>query len=511
MPIHPIAVVDRVIDEYRDYLLTEFRAKDEGLRDELKRALQEQGFLAQEPFFQAYRPFKEGKPWHALGLDKRIAKALEKRSGSKTSFLHQSEAITHLLGKDASPLAVTTGTGSGKSECFLVPVLQNAIDDASRFSRDGLTAILIYPMNALATDQEKRIREYLDDSGHTAIRVERYDRTTSAAKREEMRRKPPHVLLTNYMMLEYLLVRPADRENLFKNHRCRFIVLDEVHTYRGSLGTNIALLFRRLREHLHQATQDWAIQDPTDARRFPKPLVIATSATIKSADETQSEELRQASRKAAVQEFLKTMTGFPGPSFRVLGEERQSLTVPGDAAWPDEPVAIDPPRHGDAEAVRRAIVALAGLPDHTPVNKAAPRAKILFTLGEILSQKPLPLSGLVEAVLRDVPERRNKPRDAVEREIRTALSAGISLRDDVHGVLRLRASIFARRMAISSVRRDKLWHAPCARGNDLYKMRSCRSAALVVPRMWHGRIASPRRTESRRNEARTVDARRRGR
>ncbi len=110
MPIHPIAVVDRVIEEYRDYLLTEFRAKDEGLRNELKRALQEQGFLAQEPFFQAYRPFKEGKPWRDLGLDERLAKVLEQRSGSKTAFLHQSEAITHLLGEHASPLAVTTGT-----------------------------------------------------------------------------------------------------------------------------------------------------------------------------------------------------------------------------------------------------------------------------------------------------------------------------------------------------------------------------------------------------------------
>ena len=61
-----------------------------------------------------------------------------------------------------------------------------------------------------------------------------------------MRRNPPHILLTNYMMLEYLLVRPADRDDIFANHRCRFLVLDEVHTYRGTLGSNIALLVRRL-------------------------------------------------------------------------------------------------------------------------------------------------------------------------------------------------------------------------------------------------------------------------
>src|SRR5262245_22329662 len=125
MPIHPIAVVDRVIDEYRAHVLTEFRARDDRLRAGLVRALEGQGFLAQEPFFQAYRPFKAGRAWRDLGLDERLAAVLERRSGSPTAFLHQSEAIAHLLGEGATHLAVTTGTGSGKTECFLVPVLQN--------------------------------------------------------------------------------------------------------------------------------------------------------------------------------------------------------------------------------------------------------------------------------------------------------------------------------------------------------------------------------------------------
>jgi ATP-dependent helicase YprA (DUF1998 family) len=197
MPIHPIAVVDRVIDEYRSHVLTEFRARDDRLRGELIHALKGQGFLAQEPFFQAYRPFKEGKLWSDLGLDPRLVRILEERSRSRTTFLHQSEAIGHVLGQSPSHLAVTTGTGSGKTECFLVPVLQNAIEDYARFSRDGLTAILVYPMNALATDQEKRIQEYLEGSGHTSIRVARYDRSTTQDKRQELRRRPPHVLLTN--------------------------------------------------------------------------------------------------------------------------------------------------------------------------------------------------------------------------------------------------------------------------------------------------------------------------
>lgn len=444
MPIHPLAVVDRVIDEYKGYLLTEFRARDDGLRAALMRALAVQGFLAQEPFFQAYRPFKEGRPWRELGLDDRLSAVLEQRSRSRTAFLHQSEAIAHLLGPEASPLAVTTGTGSGKTECFLVPVLQNAIEDAARFGKDGLTAILVYPMNALASDQEKRIREYLEDSGHTGVRFARYDRTTTQDERARLRNHPPHLLLTNYMMLEYLLVRPKDRDAIFRNHRCRFLVLDEVHTYRGSLGANIALLLRRLREHLRGAAQDWLPDHPDRPRRFPEPLFIATSATIKTVDEQgRSQEEVRALREAAVQEFLGTLTGTPPHLFKVLGEERQPLVIPEEARFPAAPAAIDPPPPGDGSATQRAVAALAGLPDSTPLPEAARRAKILWTLGELLAKTPLSLSGITDAVLEKVPERKGAPREAVLAEIRAALSAGADL-GDMPGALRLRAHRFLR-------------------------------------------------------------------
>ena len=109
----------------------------------------------------------------------------------------------------------------------------------------------------------------------------RYDRTTTQKDRERLRRNPPHILLTNYM-LEYLLVRPSDREAIFANHRCRFVVLDEVHTYRGALGANIALLFRRLRVHLEDARQDWRADDRTlsqQARDHPA-IALALQANV---------------------------------------------------------------------------------------------------------------------------------------------------------------------------------------------------------------------------------------
>jgi len=206
MTLHPIAVVDA--------------------------GLVERGFLAQEPFFQAHRPFKDGAAWSALGLDAALAKVMQQRAGDAHAYLHQSDAIAHLLAPAVTPLVVTTGTGSGKTECFLLPVIQNAIEDAVRFKKNGLTALLVYPMNALANDQEERIWQYLEESGHTHVQVARYDRTTQQDARDRPRKNPPHILLTNYMMLEYLLVRPADREAIFAHHRCRFAVLDEVHTCR---------------------------------------------------------------------------------------------------------------------------------------------------------------------------------------------------------------------------------------------------------------------------------------
>ncbi len=444
MPVHPIAVVDRIIEEYRSYLLTELRASDPTLRQALTEALDRPGFLAQEPFFQAHRPFKEGKPWAQLGLDGKLAKVMEARSESETAFLHQSDAIEHLLSKQATPLVVTTGTGSGKTECFLLPAIQNAIEDAVRFKQPGLTAILVYPMNALANDQETRIREYLEASGHTYVQVERYDRSTTQEKREAMRKSPPHLLLTNYMMLEYLLVRPADREAIFANHRCRFIVLDEVHTYRGSLGANIALLLRRLQAHLRSATQGWNVDDKADARRFPKPLLVATSATIKSIDETGLSQAQVKSmREQAVQAFVADLTGYAPGSFKVLSEELRPFTRPAEAHWPPKPPLLDPPDANHPEAVRRAAAKLAGLAEDTPLEDSVRRAAIFWTLAELLSKKPLSVSGIVSALHQTVPERQSSSAEELEREVRAALYTGAAL-GSVGGALRLRAHRFVR-------------------------------------------------------------------
>lgn len=445
MSLNPITVVEQVLEEYRSYLSTEFQARDPKLRQALDAALDESGFLAQEPFFQAHRPFKDGKPWRELGLDAALAAVMEARSGSTLTYLHQSDAISHLLGSEAGPLVVTTGTGSGKTECFLLPVIQNAIDDSVRFKRSGLTALLVYPMNALANDQEERIRQYLHDSGHTHVKVARYDRSTKEDERRQLREHPPHVLLTNYMMLEYLLVRPSDRDAIFANHRCRFVVLDEVHTYRGSLGANIALLYRRLLAHLRHARQDWNVEAVSDARRFPAVIPVATSATIKSIDEAgrTPDEVRRL-RDQAVREFLASLTGVAGDGFRVLGEELRDLQPPPEASWPSDPVVAEASQLGSPASVMPVLAAMASAPDTTPVEALARRAGILWTLNELLARKPMSVSQIADHIRRTVPVRAGADDASLRREVETALVVGATLLDGTPGSLRLRAHRFVR-------------------------------------------------------------------
>lgn len=443
--IHPIHALDRVIDEYRDYLRAEFRAKDAGLRAALERELDAPLFLAQETFYQAHRPFKAGARWRDLPLDGRLARAMERRAGPH-AYLHQSEAIAHLLGPGAGPLVVTTGTGSGKTETFLLPVIQNAIADATHYGRrPGLTAILVYPMNALANDQLDRIESYLHDAGLSGvIDVRKYDRGTSQAERQELRRRPPHILLTNYMMLEYLLVRPADREDIFANHRCRFLVLDEVHTYRGTLGSNIALLTRRLRAHLARARQDWRIDVPVDeqAQRFPSLLPIGTSATIKSVAEGElSLEERLRLRDEAVQEFFGTLTGASPTDIRVIGETLEDVQPPTEAVYPTQPGTVDAQRLNVAVpvAVHDALCTLADQPRDTPLDDVARRYRLLWDLNHMLVGGPRSCSQIVERIQETVSARAALPVNVVANEVAAALVIGAALPDGTPGALRLRA------------------------------------------------------------------------
>lgn len=181
---------------------------------------------------------------------------------------HQARAFARLASQDATgrahtpqPTLIVTGTGSGKTESFLYPILDHA-RRAAALGKQGVKALILYPMNALAADQANRLAGLIagtDDPRLGGVRAGIYtgDSATGSATtvsahslitdQDTLRKNPPDILLTNYKMLDQLLLRPADR-GIWKAsaHSLQYLVLDEFHTYDGAQGTDVALLLRRL-------------------------------------------------------------------------------------------------------------------------------------------------------------------------------------------------------------------------------------------------------------------------
>lgn len=172
-------------------------------------------------------------------------------------YKHQIESWKTLLTENKS-IAVTTGTGSGKTECFMLPVLQDIYENSR--NQEGLNAIFLYPLNALIASQQKRMHAWCDAlgginyallTGSTENRepsIEKKDKAKpQLISREQIRNSPPQILFTNPTMLEYMLVRNADVPIIEKSEgKLRWILLDEAHTLTGSKAAEMALLIRRV-------------------------------------------------------------------------------------------------------------------------------------------------------------------------------------------------------------------------------------------------------------------------
>jgi ATP-dependent helicase YprA (DUF1998 family) len=167
---------------------------------------------------------------------------------------------------------VTTGTGSGKSLCFFIPIIDAAIRARAAGETRRTRAIVIYPMNALANSQLKELEKFIDQSelaDGLKPTFARYTGQESQEERERIREAKPDILLTNFMMLELLMTRqnPLDRAVISNSEGLEFLVLDELHTYRGRQGADVAMLARRVRDRLCSNNQ---------------PVCIGTSATMAS-------------------------------------------------------------------------------------------------------------------------------------------------------------------------------------------------------------------------------------
>ena len=180
---------------------------------------------------------------------------------------HQRDAIE--AAASGQSYVLTTGTGSGKSLGYIVPVVDRVLRERPT-AGPGVKAIIVYPMNALANSQVLELEKFLNYGYGTEDRPVTFARYTGQEKPDERRRilaDPPDILLTNYVMLDLVLTRPDERRHLIAAARgLRFLVLDELHTYRGRQGADVAMLVRRVR----------------DACEAPDVQVVGTSATMAS-------------------------------------------------------------------------------------------------------------------------------------------------------------------------------------------------------------------------------------
>ena len=304
---------------------------------------------------------------------------------SKTAhpYVHQLHAWRTLLTKPSRSAVITTGTGSGKTECFMVPILEDLVreHEHSNASLVGVRALFLYPLNALINSQQERLDAWTHNygsnirfclyNGKTAeradkVRKEQQQKPNQILSRELLRKEPAPILMTNATMLEYMLVRQVDSPILEiskQQKSLRWIVLDEAHTYVGSQAAELSLLLRRVVQ---------AFGGEPEQIRF-----IATSATIAGAD-----------AKERLKRYLADLAGIPLEHVEVIG---------GSRVWPD--LAFESPNQN------LTLQAIRAIEPEAEVSPARFKALCGSTIARSLrhavvsADKPLDLNDLIAAVI----------------------------------------------------------------------------------------------------------------
>ncbi len=376
--MNPLEVFRQLQNTYRSYVETCQTIRNEGIRKWVGERIEEGRFLWRPPYLTLGRRFQRGDDLNTLVseglLHPRIPEIFRQKCDNPSSppivpYRHQSEAWRRLLGEQRN-CVVATGTGSGKSFCFAVPVVSAALkaNEANGIGpndRRGVKALLIYPMNALANSQYEDLAERLHRTGLTICNytADLRDDPESALRafREATGRSQPwdsevisrqdlregrgaDILITNHVMLELILTRFEDR-GVFPFGQLsdlRFLVLDEIHTYTGRGGADVACLVRRLKEH---------------TKTTGRLRCVGTSATIESGSPEESRE--------SIARFASELFGEPFEARDVVAETYASHLTPAEPDPVPEQITVDEAdiraaATGNAGAVQRLRDALCG-------------------------------------------------------------------------------------------------------------------------------------------------------
>ena len=372
MALNPIAYTENVVRSFLRYQLTAYPFADPHLHAQMRELLSldetRQSPLLKGPYVSLSRPFRQGAPVASLITEGLFHPHLGERIPREITHLysHQERAIRAIA--QGHTTLVSTGTGSGKTECFLYPIISRCLALRDEGALPGISAVIVYPMNALAEDQLMRLRGVLAGTGipfgiYVGKTPERetdvvgvrlragssqadYEARLARARREgsgetvypgeevcsrEVMRTPgrqPRILLTNVKQLELLLTRQQDIE-LFTGARLDYLVFDEAHTFSGALGAETACLIRRLRAfcggeggaraRLAPGGIERTRHQPSEtdrARGMPSELhttCVATSATIVDREDP-----------GAAHHFASRFFGVPPEAVVTVGEDYEA-------------------------------------------------------------------------------------------------------------------------------------------------------------------------------------------
>jgi len=248
---------ERLVGDFSSYVRSFIRIRDNRIREKVDGEF-EKGLLWPEPLVQLNPSFEPG-PWiselvDSGDLDPECLNIFRGRKSAGSDgmpmrlYRHQAEAL--MAARSGANFVLTTGTGSGKSLTYIIPIVDHVLRNGSG---KGIQAIIVYPMNALANSQAGELEKFLNHGypkGVAPVTFERYTGQESDEDKQRIVDNPPDILLTNYVMLELILTRPRERRLINAAKGLKFLVLDELHTYRGRQGADVALLVRRLRNIL---------------------------------------------------------------------------------------------------------------------------------------------------------------------------------------------------------------------------------------------------------------------
>lgn len=356
--LNPIEASESIKDEFISYVSTSFHIADRDYADQFVAELNKKDSVAKGPYLDISDSFETGENIESLieegelsplfrVLEKDVPENKKEIKLNRKLYLHQEKAIRKI--NQEHNLVVTTGTGSGKTECFILPIINYLLREKEAGTlTSGVRAILIYPMNALANDQMKRLRLILKDFPDITFGV--YNSSTKqddeagiaeygrifkdvnghalkplpneAISRKTMQHIPPHILVTNYAMLEYMMLRPND-DLVFSGAKLKFLVLDEAHIYRGATGMETSLLLRRLKARISNSLEVRQIlTSATLGGKEANKDIVNFAETLCEAKFYEDDIIRS---KTVMPEFPDTMVDYPAQLFSELSNPDSSL------------------------------------------------------------------------------------------------------------------------------------------------------------------------------------------